>query len=159
MFGFKVVSVTHRGTRRRCLDFEMASVRTKNSDGNSNASSSTTQSEVRIAANEKQLLPIKRDANSQRRMLPGIGLHLNALATFTDYKGIQQSEKFSSSGRQLSLASSSSLQLSASLEHQNLVPVTAERELDPSENGVQPAEDSSQAASEDFNQNSPKKKR
>nr|BAG50072.1 transcription factor CPP [Lotus japonicus] len=155
----KVVSVTHRGTRRRCLDFEMASVRTKNSDGNSNASSSTTQSEVRIAANEKQLLPIKRDANSQRRMLPGIGLHLNALATFTDYKGIQQSEKFSSSGRQLSLASSSSLQLSASLEHQNLVPVTAERELDPSENGVQPAEDSSQAASEDFNQNSPKKKR
>lgn len=160
---FKLVSVTHRGIRRRCLDFEMASVRRKNSDDNSNTGSGTSQSEVTNAANEKQLLPTKRNANSQRCSLPGIGLHLNSLATLKDYKGIKN-EKLSS-GRQLSLPSSSSMQLSTSQEHQHLsvVSVSSERELDPSDNGVQPAEDCSQAsafmAAEDFNQNSPKKKR
>ncbi|KAJ1384364.1 Tesmin/TSO1-like CXC domain [Sesbania bispinosa] len=126
----KLVSITHRGIRRRCLDFEMASVRRKNSDDNSNTGSSTPQPEVRNAANEKQLLPAKRNGNSQS--LP---------------------------------SSTTSLQLSTSQEHQHLalVSVSSERELDPSENGVQPGEDCSQAsaymAGEDFNPNSPKKKR
>ncbi|XP_004511373.1 protein tesmin/TSO1-like CXC 2 [Cicer arietinum] len=161
----KLVSVTHRGIRRRCLDFEMASVRRKNSDDNSKTGSSTTQSEVSNAANEKQLLPTKRNADSQRCILPGIGLHLNALATLKDHKGLQN-EKLTS-GRQLSLSNSTSLLLSTCHEHQHLsvlsVSISSERELDPSDNGVQPTEDCSQAsaymAGEDFNQNSPKKKR
>ncbi|GAU18862.1 hypothetical protein TSUD_228520 [Trifolium subterraneum] len=162
----ELVSVTHRGIRRRCLDFEMASVRKKISDDNSNTGSSTTQSEVRNAVNENQLLPAKRNADSQRCILPGIGLHLNALATVKDHKG-KQSEN-ATSERQLSLANSTSLLLSACQDHQHLsvvsVSVSSERELDPtSDNGVQPAEDCSQAlaymAAEDFNQNSPKKKR
>ncbi|WJX60033.1 hypothetical protein P8452_45287 [Trifolium repens] len=161
----KLVSVTHRGIRRRCLDFEMASVRKKISDNNSNAGSSTTQSEVRNAADEKQLLPAKRNANSQRCILPGIGLHLNALATVKDHKGKQNEN--ATSERQLSLANSTSLLLSACQDHQHLsvlsVSVSSERELDPSDNGVHPAEDCPQAlaymAAEDFNPNSPKKKR
>lgn len=165
LFVFQLVSVTHRGIRRRCLDFEMASVRRKNSDDNSKTGSSTTQSEVSNAANEKQLLPTKRNADSQRCILPGIGLHLNALATLKDHKGLQN-EKLTS-GRQLSLSNSTSLLLSTCHEHQHLsvlsVSISSERELDPSDNGVQPTEDCSQAsaymAGEDFNQNSPKKKR
>ncbi|KAG5061653.1 hypothetical protein JHK87_002682 [Glycine soja] len=159
----QLVSATHRTIRRRCLDFEMANVQRKNSDENSNTGSSTSESDERNVANEKQLLPAKRNGDLQRGILQGIGLHLNALAALKEYKGIQI-EKLSS-GRQLSLPSSTSLQISTSQEHQNLslVPVSSERELDPSDNGVQPAEDCSQPsaymAGEDFNQNSPKKKR
>ncbi|XP_061354501.1 protein tesmin/TSO1-like CXC 2 [Gastrolobium bilobum] len=152
------------GTLRRCLDFEMARVRTKNTDENSNTGSNASQSDERNATNEKHLLPTKRNGNSQRCILPGIGLHLNALANLKDYKGMNN-EKLSS-GRQLSLPSStSSLHLSISQEHQHLslVSVSSERDLVPSDNGVQPAEDCSQGsaymAGEDFNQNSPKKKR
>ena len=139
-------------------------MRRKNSDDNSNTGSSTSQSDERSIANEKQLLPAKRNSNSQRCILPGIGLHLNALASLKTYKGIRNENL--SSGRQLSLPSStSSLQLPTSHENHQLsvLPVSSERELDPSENGVHPAEDCSQAsgsiAGEDFNQNSPKKKR
>ncbi|KAK7308040.1 hypothetical protein VNO77_41631 [Canavalia gladiata] len=159
----ELVSVTHRAIRRRCLDFEMASVRRKNSDDNSNTDSSTSQSDERNVADEKQLLPTKRNGNLQRGILPGIGLHLNALAALKDCKGIQN-EKLSS-GRQLSLPGSTSLQICTSQEHQHLalVPVSSERELDPPDNGVQPAEDCPQPlaymTAEDFNPNSPKKKR
>lgn len=158
MFCLKLVSVAYRGMRRRCLDFEMASVRRKNSDDNSKPGSSASQTDEENVANEKKLLPAKRNANSQRCILPGIGLHLNALAAFKDNKGIQN-ENFSSA--KITLPSSSS----SLLEHQHLslVPVSSERQLDPSDNGIQPAEDCSQAAAymagEDFNPNSPKKKR
>nr|KYP52736.1 Protein lin-54 isogeny [Cajanus cajan] len=143
----QLVSVTHRAIRRRCLDFEMANVQRKNSDDNSNTGSSTS------------------DGNLQKGNLPGIGLHLNAIAALKDYKGIQI-EKLSS-GRQLNLPNSTSLQISTSQEHQHLalVPLSSEGDLDldPLDNGVQPAEDCSQPlaymASEDFNQNSPRKKR
>ncbi|XP_027361304.1 protein tesmin/TSO1-like CXC 2 [Abrus precatorius] len=156
----ELVSVTHRAIRRRCLDFEMASVRRKNSDDNSNTSSGVLQSDERNVGNEKQQLPAKRNGNFQRGILRGIGLHLNALAALKDYNGIQNEK--SSSGTQLNLPSSS-LQISTSQDDQQLalVPVSSERELDPSDNGVQPAEDCYQAymAGEDFNQSSPKKKR
>lgn len=161
----ELVSVTHRGIRRRCLDFEMASVRRKIADDNSNTNSSTPQSETMNATNENQLLPAKRNANSQRCILPGIGLHLNALASVKDHKG-KEIENLTS-GRQLSLTSSTSLLLSACQEHQHLsvvsVSISSERELVSSDNGVQPTEDCPQPiaymATEDFNQNSPKKKR
>ncbi|RDY12714.1 Protein tesmin/TSO1-like CXC 2, partial [Mucuna pruriens] len=159
----QLVSVTHRAIRRRCLDFEMVNVQRKNFEDNSNTGSSTSVSDEKNVANEKQLLPTKRNGNLQRGILPGIGLHLNALAALKDYRGIQI-EKLSS-GRQLSLPSSTSLHISTSQEHQHLslVPVSSERELDSSDDGVQPAEDcslpSAYMAGEDFNQNSPRKKR
>ncbi|WVZ11118.1 hypothetical protein V8G54_015648 [Vigna mungo] len=159
----QLVSVTHRAIRRRCLDFEMANVQKKNSDDNSKASSSTSESDERNAANEKQLLPAKLNGNFQRGILQGIGLHLNALAALKEYKGIQIENL--SSGRQLSLSNSTSLQISTSQEqqHLSLVPVSSERDLDSSDNGLQPAEDCSQPsvymAGEDFNKNSPRKKK
>ncbi|XP_027915005.1 protein tesmin/TSO1-like CXC 2 [Vigna unguiculata] len=159
----QLVSVTHRAIRRRCLDFEMANVQKKNSDDNSNAGSSTSESDERNVANEKQLLPAKLNGNFQRGILQGIGLHLNALAALKEYKGIQIENL--SSGRQLSLPNSTSLQISTTQEQQHLsmVPVSSERELDSSDNGVQPTEDCSQPSvymtGEDFNRNSPRKKK
>ncbi|XP_072059972.1 protein tesmin/TSO1-like CXC 2 isoform X1 [Arachis hypogaea] len=142
------VYVIHRGIRRRCLDFEMASVRRNNSDGNSNASSNATKSDERNTGGD-----------SRRCFLPGIGLHLNALATLKEHRGMKNEK--SSSGRQLNIPSSSS---SLSQEHHLLLlPASSERDMELPENEVQPVEDCSQSlslmAGEEFNQNSPKKKR
>ncbi|KAE9606468.1 putative transcription factor Tesmin family [Lupinus albus] len=151
----ELVSVMHRGLRRRCLDFEMASVRWKNSDDNSNTGSSSTL-HGRNVTDENQLVHTKHNSDSRKCILPGIGLHLNALATLKDHNGIKN-EKLSY-GRKLSLiCSTSSLKISTSQEHHHLAlgAVSSEREIDPSNNSVQPAED----CREDLNQNSPKRKR
>ncbi|KAI4317881.1 hypothetical protein L6164_025712 [Bauhinia variegata] len=163
----ELLCVTYRGLRRRCLDFEMAAARRKNSDDGSNTGSSTSQSEERYAANNKQLLPTKRSGDSQRCILPGIGFHLNALATLKDCKSVKTENL--SSGRRFSLPSSaSSLQLSTGQERPPLSSISAcaERGLDapdPNNGVLQPAEDSSEVSAyvvnDDFNQNSPKKKR
>ncbi|CAL0332075.1 unnamed protein product [Lupinus luteus] len=152
----ELVSVMHRGLRRRCLDFEMASVRQKNSDDNSNTVFSTLHSDGRNVTNENQLVHTKHNSDSRKCNLPGIGLHLNALAILKDHNGIKHERL--SSGRQLSLiCSTSSLKISTSQEHHHLAmsAVSSEREIDSSSNGVQPAEE----CREDLNQNSPKKKK
>lgn len=148
--------------RRRCLDFEMAGMRRKNTNNGFNNSSSTVQSDDRDSANDSQLLPAKRNGDSQRCILPGIGLHLNALATLKDYRSTKNENM--SSGRQLSLPGPASvLQHSANQEQQQSMSASAERDLDPQENGVQSAEDNSRAlvcvGGEDFNHNSPRKKK
>ncbi|MED6193366.1 hypothetical protein PIB30_018709 [Stylosanthes scabra] len=142
------VYVIHRGIRRRCLDFEMASVRRNNSDGNSNASSSAAKSDERNTGGD-----------SRRCFLPGIGLHLNALATLKEHGGMKNEKSFS--GRQANFPSTASSLLPQE-HHLLLGPAPSERDLELPENEIQPVEDCSQSshmASEDFNQNSPKKKR
>ncbi|KAJ7954851.1 protein tesmin/TSO1-like CXC 2 [Quillaja saponaria] len=151
-------SILHRGMRRRCLDFELAGHRSKNPADGSSSTSCISQSDKKIANNDRR--------ESQRCILLGIGLHLNAVATTSkDYKNIQQETL--SSGKQLCLpSSSSSLHPPATnQEHQHLLSISAssERDMDPAQDGLQLAEDGSQASaylvSEEFNQNSPKKKR
>ncbi|EOY05757.1 hypothetical protein QUC31_016609 [Theobroma cacao] len=156
-FSFKPGSNLHRGLRRRCLDFEMLAARRKNLVDGSNTSSSV----------DNQFVPSKPGNDSSRRILPGIGLHLNALATTSrDNKNIKH-ETLSSGTQKLSFPSSTTSILlpTAGQEavHESLTSVSTERETDPVENGVQLAEDASQASAylvnEEFNQNSPKKKR
>ncbi|KAK7280086.1 hypothetical protein RJT34_25148 [Clitoria ternatea] len=158
----KLIYVTNRGIRRRCLDFEMASVQRKHDD-NANPNSSTAKSDEGNIGSEKKLIPRKGNGDSRRCVLPGIGLHLNALANLEDYKSIKNEQL--SSGREPNLPSSpSSLQRSVNQENQLLlVPASVERDLELLENEVQPAEDCTQSsvhmAGEDCQQNSPKKKR
>ncbi|XWS53945.1 hypothetical protein CRYUN_Cryun10bG0044300 [Craigia yunnanensis] len=156
-FSFKPDSNSHRGLRRRCLDFEMLVARRKNLDDGSNTSSSV----------DNQLVPSKPGNNSSRCILPGIGLHLNALTiTSKDNKNTKY-EILSSGTQKLSFPSSTTSNLlpTAGQEavHESLTSASTERETDPIENGVQLAEDASQASAylvnEEFNQNSPKKKR
>lgn len=134
-----------------------------NSGDNSNISSSTAKSDERNVGKEKPPLPGKCTRDSWRRALPGIGLHLNALGTLKGYTSIKNEPM--SPGRIIKLPSCiSSFNLSASQEHhQSLVPASLERDLEPSENEVQPSEDCAQLsvykAGEDSHQNSPKKKR
>ncbi|XWS13693.1 hypothetical protein CRYUN_Cryun36dG0059800 [Craigia yunnanensis] len=156
-FSFKPGSNLHRGFRRRCLDFEMLAARRKNLDNGSNTSSSV----------DNQLVPSKPGNDSSRCTLPGIGLHLNALAiTSRDNKNIKH-ETLSSGTQKLSFPSSTTsiLPPTAGQEavHEFWTSASTERETDPVENGVQLAEDASQASAylvnEEFDQNSLKKKR
>ncbi|XP_015888163.1 protein tesmin/TSO1-like CXC 3 [Ziziphus jujuba] len=162
-FSCKSVFNLHRGIRRRCLDFEMAGARRKNLDDGSNCSSSISQSDEKITANDTQLGSVKPGSDSTRRILPGIGLHLNALAATSKDYVIIKSESFSS-GRQPSLpnttASIHSPTDSQEPLDKSLILASSERDTDGAENGVL-LEDGSQAPaiSEEFNQNSPKKKR
>nr|XP_023909383.1 protein tesmin/TSO1-like CXC 2 [Quercus suber] len=165
--GSKAVTILHRGMRRRCLDFEMVGARRKNlGDGSNSSSSMLSQSDENIACHDKQLVPFKPGGDSSRCILPGIGLHLNALATTSkDYKNVKHEDL--SSGRQSYLPSSTASLHSPSNSQepflQSLATASSERETDHGENGAAPVEDASQASayqvSDDFNQNSPKKKR
>ncbi|XP_022722031.1 protein tesmin/TSO1-like CXC 2 [Durio zibethinus] len=157
LYSFKPGSNLHRGLRRRCLDFEMLAARRNNLDDGSNTSSYV----------DNQLVPTKPGNDSSRCILPGIGLHLNALAiTSRDNKNIKH-ETLSSGTQKISFPGSTTsiLPPTAGQEavHESLTSASTEREIDPAENGVQLAEDASQAsaylANEEFNQNSPKKKR
>ncbi|GKV19646.1 hypothetical protein SLEP1_g29875 [Rubroshorea leprosula] len=152
------VSNLYRGIRRRCLDFETLGARRKNLDDDGSNSNSSV---------DKQLVPMKPRNESSRCILPGIGLHLNALAVAArDNKKIKH-ETLSSGRQKISIPSSTAsiLPLTTGQEAvcESLTSASAEREMDPTENGIQLAEDASLAspdlANEDLNQNSPKKKR
>ncbi|KAG7028887.1 CRC domain-containing protein TSO1, partial [Cucurbita argyrosperma subsp. argyrosperma] len=159
----KPVSNLYRGMRRRCLDFEAAVSRRKNLEDGSTSGSVSTHPEEKMPSVDKQLVPYKSGGVATRCILTGIGLHLNALATASkDAKTLNQ-EKFSSE-RQLNLPNSSASCHSPSTGlDPRLTSVVTERDMDPSENGVHNEEDAVRASAyvlaEDFNQNSPKKKR
>ncbi|KAL0548224.1 hypothetical protein IC582_012672 [Cucumis melo] len=159
----KPASNLYRGMRRRCLDFEAAVSRRKNLEDTSNGGSVSTHPEEKTASMDKQLVPYKSGGVATRCVLTGIGLHLNALATTSkDAKNLNH-EKFSSE-RQLNLPNSSASCHSPSGGLDPLLTsAVTERDMDPSGNGVQNEEDGARASAyvlaEDFNQNSPKKKR
>ncbi|KAI8010631.1 CRC domain-containing protein TSO1 [Camellia lanceoleosa] len=152
------ISTLNRGMRRRCLVFEMAGARRKHLDDNSSSSSSMlSQSDVNIESNDKQLVPTKLGHDSSRCILPGIGLHLNALArTSKDYNIV--SHETLASGAQFINDPTGQEPINKSLAM-----ISVERNMGPTENGVPGMEDVSQAsgyiASEEFSQSSPKKKR
>ncbi|KAE8702884.1 golgin subfamily B member 1-like isoform X1 [Hibiscus syriacus] len=147
----------HRGFRRRCLDFEMLAARRKNLDGGSNTNSSV----------DNKLKPSKAGCDSSRCIVPGIGLHLNALAIASRDNNNSKLETSSSGTQKLILpctTTSNSPTADNETAHESLLAsVSTKRETDDVENGVQLAEDASQASAylvnEEFNQNSPKKKR
>ncbi|KHG19562.1 Protein lin-54 [Gossypium arboreum] len=153
-YSFKPDSNLHRGFRRRCLDFEMLAARRKNLDGGSTTNSST----------DNKLVPGKPDSDSPRCIVPGIGLHLNALAIASRDNKNMKLETLSSGTQKLSFPSlNSPCTGGAETTYESLPSASTERESDAVENGVQLAEDASQASAylvnEEFNQNSPKKKR
>ncbi|KAK2980633.1 hypothetical protein RJ640_011441 [Escallonia rubra] len=136
----RIASNLQRGTRRRCLVFEMAGARRKRfDDGSSCGSSALQQSHKDVASNDKHIAPLKPGNDSSRCILPGIGLHLNALATTSmDYKVIK-------------------------LDDLGLGGQLIERDMVSAENEISVVEDASQASgyagNEEYSQSSPKKKR
>ncbi|KAH6816406.1 hypothetical protein C2S51_021226 [Perilla frutescens var. frutescens] len=157
----------YRGMRRRCLVFEMGGARRKHLEENSGSDSSVwLHSDGNSPSNDQNLVPINKGNDSSRCLLPGIGLHLNALATTPkDYKIVNPD---SSASARLLIGPSSVVNLHPSTTGQgllgNILPVApSDREIDITENAVPPVEDacppSGYAANEEISQGSPKKKR
>ncbi|XP_057771625.1 protein tesmin/TSO1-like CXC 2 isoform X2 [Salvia miltiorrhiza] len=160
----------YRGMRRRCLVFEMGGARRKHLEENPVSDSSVWLcSDGNTTSNDQKLASVNRGNESSRCLLPGIGLHLNALATTPkDYKVVNPD---SSSSARLLIGPSSVVNLHPSHPSSvgqglldNILPAaTSDRDVDSMENAVLPAEDacplSAYAANEEINQGSPKKKR
>lgn len=151
------VSCLYRGMRRRCLDFETLAEKKKKSDDVWSNS----------FAGGKQLVPMKSQSDSSRCVLPSIGLHLNTLAiTSRDNMNIKH-EALSSGRQKISFSSSTDsilpLTINQEANCESLALVLAEKEIDSSVNEIQLAQDAAEAspdlAIDEFNQNSPKKKR
>ncbi|KAF8401734.1 hypothetical protein HHK36_012680 [Tetracentron sinense] len=168
-FGCTPDSHQQRGMRRRCLVFEIAGAHRKNFEDDSNSSSSiSSQSDEKIASDaNKQLVPSKTGTGPSPRMLPGIGLHLNALATSSKDCRVVKHETLAS-GRQLismpsPIASFHPLTSCQEPLSKSLALNSMEREMGPADGGVQVTQDASQASafgvSEEFQHSSPRKKR
>lgn len=161
------VSHLNRGMRRRCLVFEMGGARRKHFDGNSSSVTPILTQERNTSSTDKQLVPMRSGNDSSRHILPGIGLHLNALATAPkEYKVGKQDA--SVSGRLViappsSMANFHSFTTGEEQVNQPLAINSMERDMDPVESAIPLPEDASQASAnmiaEEFNQSSPKKKR
>lgn len=161
-----MVSALYRGMRRRCLVFEMVGPRRKHIDEGS-GSSAAQEVDGNVVSNDKQLVPSKTVNEYLRCTLPGIGLHLNSLtASSKDGKVVKQ--EANASGKQLVIASGSSINLHSSVTGQeslvkSLPETSRGGEIVPFENSLPLMEDVFQAPgyvnSEEPNQTSPKKKR
>ncbi|XP_019053203.1 PREDICTED: protein tesmin/TSO1-like CXC 2 isoform X2 [Nelumbo nucifera] len=166
-FGCKVNSIHHRGMRRRCLVFEISGVHKKKLDNDSNSSDSiSSQSDGKNVSDDKQLVPIKPGSGSSPCILPGIGLHLNALATTSKDCRVVKHETLPSGRKLISMPSSIASFHSFPPSSNPLKPIalnSMEGDRGPSDKEVQVKQDASQASafgvSEEFNQSSPKKKR
>ncbi|CAK9154415.1 unnamed protein product [Ilex paraguariensis] len=156
------VSNLYRGMRRRCLVFEMTGARRKHlEEGSSCGSTMLSLPDGNVSSNDKQLAHLKPTNDSSRCILPGIGLHLNALATTSkDYKVVKHEAL--ASGIQLLSAPESSASFQEPL-NSSVAVTSSEIDLGPVENGASGLEEASQVSgyvvNEEFNQSSPKKKR
>ncbi|XP_038704263.1 protein tesmin/TSO1-like CXC 3 isoform X2 [Tripterygium wilfordii] len=154
----------HRGMRRRCLDFETIAAHWKKLGDSSKRSSLLSVSDEMINPKDRHLVSAK-PGNDSWRILPGIGLHLNALAITSKENNSTKHEILPSGSQQLSLPGSTAYNNSTTIQQPVDEPLTsASTERDaPSENVAQLTEDASVATSylvsEEFNHISPRKKR
>ncbi|KAF2290145.1 hypothetical protein GH714_003715 [Hevea brasiliensis] len=160
----KAVSILHCGMRRRCLDFETVGAHRKKLSNGSNSSTSVGgQSDEKIASKDKQLVPFKPGSDSSRCVLPGIGLHLNALAiTSKDTKNAKHETLSSVISLPSTVASFHSPSTGQEL-NESLSLAAADVDMDPTESDVPLVEDVPQTSAclvtEEFKHSSPKKKR
>nr|XP_043625015.1 protein tesmin/TSO1-like CXC 2 [Erigeron canadensis] len=159
----------YRGMRRRCLVFEMTGSRRKHfEDVSSGGSLNLSENNETILPNDNHLLPLRTGNDSSRCILPGIGLHLNAIASnLVDHKTVKHESL--GSGRQLTIAPSPGVYGSMVSGQDNITRMSdassMENDTGLCQNGVSVAEDASQTLgfgiSEDLSQSqtSPRKKR
>ncbi|KAI6693286.1 hypothetical protein NL676_020996 [Syzygium grande] len=159
-FDYAPVPNFHRGLRRRCLDFEIAELRKLTGDDLDYSHLASSQHDENTLVNEGQL-PVKSEGDPLRCALPGIGLHLNALATTSnDCQSVEHGNLLSENQLMNTQISSSSLNLPNSHQclHEPLTSVVGS-----TDNGVLVVQDGSQSCAypdgEDLDHNSPQKKR
>ncbi|XP_068635141.1 protein tesmin/TSO1-like CXC 2 [Aristolochia californica] len=101
----KVDSQQLRGMRRRCLVFEVAGTQNKNfEDDLRSISSTSSQADGKIKPDDKQLVPLKTSGiSSSSCIVPGIGLHLNTLASTSKSCKVVKQEIIASGRRLISM--------------------------------------------------------
>lgn len=163
-FDYTPVPNFHRGLRRRCLDFEIAELRKLSGDDSDYSHIALSQHDENTLVNDGQL-PVESEGDPLRCTLPGIGLHLNALATTSnDYQSVEHGNLLSENQLMNTQISSSSLNLPNSHQslHESLTSVASE-DIGSADNGVLVVQDGSQSCaypdSEELDHNSPQKKR
>lgn len=153
--------------RRRCLVFEMVGSRRKClDDGSSSSSSMPLQSHENTASSDKCVVPLKPGFDIPRRRLPGIGLHLNALAaTSVDHKVVKH-EALVPGAQPISVSDSAAYINSSNsqpISDGALVVYSSDRDMCPVGDGTPIAETAAQGigymVNDGLNHNSPKKKR
>ncbi|XP_023730306.1 protein tesmin/TSO1-like CXC 2 isoform X2 [Lactuca sativa] len=162
----EVGSNLYRGMRRRCLVFEMMGSRRKHLEDISNV----TDSNETGLPNDNSLIPMRtgngngngNGNESSRCILPGIGLHLNALAsTLVDQKVVKHES--SGSGGQLIIAPPSAAYNSTPSGQELITSMGDASGLENDQSGVPVTEDVSKAlgfvVNEELSQSSPRKKR
>ncbi|XP_024978880.1 protein tesmin/TSO1-like CXC 2 isoform X2 [Cynara cardunculus var. scolymus] len=158
----EVGSNLYRGMRRRCLVFEMMGSRRKHLEEVSSGSSlNVSESNETVLPNDNRLLPMRTSNDSSRCILPGIGLHLNALAsTLVDHKVVKHES--SGSGRQLTIGPPPAYR-SMDSGQEPLTDVPSSEDIGTAQHGASVAEDASKAlgfvVNEELSQTSPRKKR
>lgn len=144
--GNEPFSNLQRGMRRRCLIFETGAKNNVDRVIYPSSSSIQQNEEMSVPDDKQPITP--RD--SSRCILPGIGLHLNALAAASRECRVPHQDTPSPTNQEALMI------LSAS--------TSSEKNVSPDEHGVQIVEDSLQASTtyavtQELNPNSPKKKR
>ncbi|KAI4311288.1 hypothetical protein MLD38_036193 [Melastoma candidum] len=144
--GSKMSADLYRGIRRRCLDFEPAQPNRKSYDSSLAVQQVNDNKE---SQDKRHILFNQGVISTEKRILPGIGLHLNALTSSS--KTLKHEKLLPDPSSQLSTA-----------DQENLNPVNSENEADPAVKSLQLMEYDPTSASmsyEEINQLSPQKKR
>uniref|UniRef100_A0A2N9FIW0 CRC domain-containing protein n=1 Tax=Fagus sylvatica TaxID=28930 RepID=A0A2N9FIW0_FAGSY len=156
-----------RSIRRRCLVFETSGGHKNKAICNSNSSSLIPiPSDCSVSSNEEQVQENTRNSYSPS-MLPGIGLHLNALATGSNDSKVVKLESLACGRKQIimpnSMVSCNPLTPGQNPLDKSLTLNTLEDELVPCDDEAQVTENAPQtstsAVGEEFDQSSPRRKR
>ncbi|MCL7036739.1 hypothetical protein MKW94_006973 [Papaver nudicaule] len=152
-----------RGTRRRCLLFEMGGGLKRILENDS-----SSPSDGKVTSDVRQLVPFKAGSKSSPCMVPGIGLHLNALAVSRKVDRVVKHETLPSEKSLISMPSHITSLHSVKSELQPISktfsPSSLERYIGPAVSEDQVVQDASQASvfgiGEEFNESgSPRKRR
>ncbi|KAK9139974.1 hypothetical protein Scep_009655 [Stephania cephalantha] len=154
-----------RGIRRRCLVFETGNAQKKKLEDDSNSCSSiSSHSEEKVSSEVKPLVPVR--PGSSPCILPGIGLHLNALAATTKDLAVVKHETVIAGKQLISMPCSSATFHSLSSERKSfksLALSSIKTDVDPASSNQVTTSDASRAsafkAGDELNESSPKKKR
>ncbi|KAK4790663.1 hypothetical protein SAY86_017967 [Trapa natans] len=149
----KTLSNFQLGMRRRCLDFEMMGAHYHKSLPDSSNASSLSHPEGMIASTNLMLTSVnnKRGGESSMCILPGIGLHLNSLASTKNY--------YNATTHDGSFSETRSAMSCKELLPQSVIPNASDKEADESGNGFLEDNLLALVLPEEPNPNSPRKKR
>ncbi|RAL38425.1 hypothetical protein DM860_002403 [Cuscuta australis] len=158
----EMVSGLYRGMRRRCLVFEVGGTRRQPLNDNSGSCSSALlvqRDDGNSTSRDSQL--VAPSESSSRCILPGIGLHLNALAAATPKGGIKKGSF--ALGKQLVIGPGSAPNYHRSIITTSQEPLavmsSSDREALPLQIVVSSNDDAGHFANDDINSSSPKKKK